>query len=61
MPFKKINILKNKITDPPHDIEIERIREKYGTISDEKQKNLRDLLKFVREEYRYFYEPILEN
>lgn len=62
VPFKKVNILKNKkISDPPNDIEIERIREKYGTISNEKKANLRDLIKFVKEEYRYFYEPILED
>ncbi|CAG9773378.1 unnamed protein product [Ceutorhynchus assimilis] len=39
VPFKKVNILKNKkITEPPQNVEIQRVREKYGTISDEKKK-----------------------
>lgn len=62
VPFRKVNILQNKNrTLAPDNIEIERIRVKYGTISDEKRKNLRELLKFVKPEYRYFYEHILEN
>lgn len=62
VPFRKVNILQNKNrTAAPDNIEVERIREKYGTISDEKRKNLRELLKFVKPEYRYFYELILEN
>lgn len=62
MPFRKVNIIKNKrITELPKDIQIERHMVKYGTISDEKKSNLAEQLKYVKPQYRYFYEKILKD
>lgn len=61
MPFKKVNILRNKNRETPPAIEIERFRDKYGTISEEKRQNLAEQLKFIKPEYRFFYEPIIKS
>ncbi|KAG5875978.1 hypothetical protein JTB14_008751 [Gonioctena quinquepunctata] len=50
---RKKDELNEKITEPPRDFEIERFHEKYGIISDEKQKNLQEQLKFFQQKYRY--------
>lgn len=56
-PFKKVDILKKNFT--PDDFILERIANKYGTISVEKRDNIREQLKFVKPEFRYFFEDIL--
>nr|CAH7757131.1 unnamed protein product [Callosobruchus chinensis] len=62
VPFRKVNILQNENrTSAPDNVDIGRVRMKYGTVSSEKKENLRELLKYIKQEYRYFYEPILEN
>lgn len=62
MPFRKVNILKQKsITQPPAPIQLERFTEKYGTIADKKKANLIEQMPFIKEEYRYFYENIVNH
>ncbi|CAH0731398.1 unnamed protein product, partial [Brenthis ino] len=57
-PFKNVDILKRK--SRPDDFILERVSGSYGTITREKKDNIKDQLKFVKPEYRYFYEEILK-
>lgn len=56
-PFKKVNIMKK--SSRPEKFDVGRVGRKYGTISQEKKANLKEQVKFVKPEYRYFYESIL--
>ena len=58
VPFKKVDIIKNKRGGVPNISHIERHNGKYGTISKEKLNDLSKLVEFVKREYRYFYEQL---
>ena len=58
-PFKRVDIMKKNAR--PDIFEVERVGRKYGKISDEKKDNIKEQIKFVKPEYRYFYESILSS
>lgn len=60
-PFKKVNLIRNtRIGNlDPADIELTRIEQKYGALSDEKIENLKTQLKFVKSQYQWFYQQII--
>lgn len=57
-PFMKVNILKagSKLAS---EVEMERLEEKRGNLSEAKIQNLQEQMKFVKREYHWFYEEIL--
>ncbi|CAG9785725.1 unnamed protein product [Diatraea saccharalis] len=57
-PFQKVDIFKKRGQVDPN-FEVSRVDGKYGTVSIEKKANIKDQLKFVKPEYRYYYESIL--
>lgn len=57
-PFQKVDILKKRGQINPN-FEVPRVNGKYGTVSLEKKANIKDQLKFVKPEYRYYYQSIL--
>lgn len=57
-PFRKVDILKKR--GHVEDVEVERVGRKYGTISEEKKENIKEQIKFVKPEYRYYYQNIIE-
>lgn len=61
-PFHKVDLLKkeSRIVTKEDNIKAERIKEKRGAITVEKLSNLREQLVFIKEEYKWFYERILE-
>lgn len=60
-PFKKVNLIKNARLGPPDitDINIPRIQQKYGHLSDEKIGNLKTQLQFVKPPYQWYYQQIM--
>lgn len=62
-PFKKVSLLRANRTSNTNkklDIKIHRLKQQKGSLSEEKVKNLKEQLKFVREEHRWFYEDIIK-
>lgn len=58
VPFKKVNILKNK-NNQRLNFNIQKITEKTGSISKEKLENIKTQITFVPEEYKWFYEEFI--
>lgn len=60
-PFLQVNILKNRHKKIDEDtFTLELIKNKSNSLSEEKIANLKEQIKFVHEEYRYFYEKIID-
>lgn len=61
-PFYKVDLLKkgSRVICKEDNITLRRITEKRGGLTAEKLSNLREQLKFVKEEYKWFYEKIFE-
>lgn len=62
-PFKKVSLLRANRTSSvikTIEIKIDRLKQHKGSLSEEKVKNLKDQLKFVKEEHKWFYEYIIE-
>lgn len=59
-PFKTVSILQNENRRPhSEDVQLRRVNEKTGKLSQKKILNLRDQMPYVKEEYRWFYNEIL--
>lgn len=60
MPFKKVSLLRNsnKEEESSVNISISRLPNKNGKISDEKLANIKDQMKYVPEQHRWFYEQL---
>lgn len=59
-PFKKVNIKRYvKDEEEPMNIDIPRLLEKTGELSEEKKKDLKQQLTFIPEEHRWFYNMLI--
>lgn len=59
-PFKRVSILQNKQRRPlAEQVNFKRINNKTGDLSEKKKENLREQIKYVQEEFRWFYEEVL--
>lgn len=61
-PFHKVQLVKKggRMVSKGQ-IKVERIMEKRGGLTSEKMSNLREQLVFIKDEYKWFYERILQD
>lgn len=59
-PFKKVDLLKKNGKVDGSGLSIARLRKKTGSLSEEKLSDLRNQQAFIPEEFKFFYEKILQ-